>query len=142
MRTTLAALLLMSACSGSDTAPSPPADSMQPLTLTCPQAGAEAKLTFTREESCSNDGGVEFCLPDQPDARAAIAAISSAIRCSPGGGRAQCSATPGLLLCSLPTAFPDQCLTSHGAMNDATWSVTCAAAARPEVTQIVPSLAE
>ncbi|HEY4059419.1 MAG TPA: hypothetical protein VGM39_22530 [Kofleriaceae bacterium] len=101
-----------------------------------------AKLQFTRDESCSNDGSVELCLPDQPDARAAIAAISPAFQCSPGGGRAGCYDKPGLLLCSLPTAFPDQCLASHGAMNDATWSITCAAAARPEVTQIVPSFAE
>src|SRR5262245_6595757 len=63
--------------------------------------GDASKLKFTRADSCGNDGGVEWCIPaNDTKLQSDLAAISSSIRCAPGGGRAGCLATPNLLLCS------------------------------------------
>ena len=103
----------------------------------------ETKIKFQQATGCQNDGGVEFCIPDNdPNLQASLSSISSTIRCAPGGGRAQCSITPGLLLCSYPTSFPAECESSHGAMTTATWSDMCSIAALPEVTEIVPTILE
>lgn len=102
-----------------------------------------AEVAFDQAHGCENDGSVEWCIPDnQPALITELQAIEPAIHCAAGGGRAMCSATPGLLLCSYPTAFPDQCIASHGAMTDATWADMCAIAAKAEVTAIVPTILE
>jgi hypothetical protein len=101
------------------------------------------KLKFPREASCANDGGVEFCIPDnEPSLLTQISAISSTIRCAPGGGRANCLRMPGLLLCSYPTSFPAECTSPHGAMTEAVWSDMCAIAGFPQVLEIVPTIFE
>lgn len=101
------------------------------------------KLKFSREASCLNDGSVEFCIPDnEPSLLTQISAISSTIRCTPGGGRANCLRMPGLLLCSYPTRFPAECISLHGAMTEAVWSDICAIAEFPQVLEIVPTFFE
>src|SRR5512146_2124357 len=79
--------------------------------------GHEDKIKFDYPTSCGNDGSVELCIPaNDTAAMTAVAAISPAITCAAGGGRANCLASPGLLLCTYPTLYPGQCLSSHGAM--------------------------
>jgi hypothetical protein len=117
-----------------------PAD--DPIAARCPGGHGE-KLKFPREASCANDGGVEFCIPDnEPSLLTQISAISSTIRCAPGGGRANCLRMPGLLLCSYPTSFPAECTSPHGAMTEAVWSDMCAIAEFPQVLEIVPTIFE
>ena len=102
------------------------------------------KLHFTRDTGCANDGSVEFCIPDNnSQLRSALAMIEPAIGCAPGGGRANCSASPGLLLCTYHTSVPGQCrMADHGAMTDAAWADMCAIAAFAAITEIVPTFAE
>ncbi len=103
----------------------------------------ETKIKFQQATGCQNDGSVEFCIPDSdPKIQTMLSAISSTIRCSPGGGRANCNATPGLLLCFYPTSFPAECESSHGAMTTPTWSDMCSIVAMPEVSEIVPTFFE
>src|SRR5258707_7757933 len=76
------------------------------LAARCP-SGHGDKIKFAQQSSCANDGGVEFCVPDNDSGvLSTLAAVSTAITCAPGGGRAGCSNSQGLLLCSYPTAFP------------------------------------
>jgi len=135
--------LLLAACThGAPAAPVPDATPDVVLQQAC-TTGDATKLHFTRDTSCGNDGGVEWCIPaNDASLRAAITAVSPSIYCAPGGGRANCNAKPGLLLCSYPTAFPAQCATDHGAMNDATWSDMCTLTTFAEITEIVPTLLE
>lgn len=99
------------------------------------------KIKFTRAESCGNDGSVEWCIADTDTQLAAtLTQISPTIRCAPGGGQAGCYATPGLLLCSYPTIYPDQCLTAYGEMKPEVWDDICAVAAQPPITAIVPTI--
>jgi hypothetical protein len=101
------------------------------------------KIAFTQADGCGNDGGVEWCIPDNDAAlQTQLATISSSIHCAPGGGRAMCSARPSLLLCSYPTAFPAQCSTDHGATTDEVWRDMCEIAALPQVTMIVKTILE
>jgi hypothetical protein len=104
----------------------------------CP-TGHRAKIKMKRGTSCANDGSVEFCISDSAVVKARIAAVSPAIRCSPGGGQAQCMNAPGLLLCSYPTRTPDHCTAKHGAMTEAVWSDMCQLAALFDVREIVPT---
>lgn len=105
--------------------------------------GHTDKLAFTYETSCGNDGGVEFCIPANDAATlGAVLGVSSTIACTPGGGRAMCNATPGLLLCSYPTSYPGQCIARYGAMTDAVWADMCQLAALPQITAIVPTILE
>lgn len=118
------------------------ADSTDGTDATCP-AGDVTKLQFTRADGCANDSSVEFCIPEGNAAlEATLAGISEAITCAPGGGRARCNATPGLLLCFYPTTVPEQCETDDGAMTAAAWSDMCALTALPEITAIVPTIFE
>lgn len=99
-----------------------------------------AKLRFEQPTGCLNDGSVEFCIPaDDPQLRATLAAIAPAITCDGGGGRAGCLRSPGLLLCTYPTRFPEECVAQHGALADAAWSKLCQVAALPQITAIVPT---
>jgi hypothetical protein len=108
----------------------------------CPNGHAD-KIKFPQAESCVNDGSVEFCIPgSEPQLRDTLAAISPSITCGQGGGRAGCTRTPGLLLCSYPTTYPDQCLHVHGEMTAKTWSNMCAIAGLPQVVEIVPTFYE
>ncbi len=101
-----------------------------------------AKIKFPRDESCANDGAVEWCIPDSDtQLRTTLTAISSTITCAAGGGRAGCN-TGGKLLCFYPTEYPDQCLTSHGAMTPEVWDDICEVAAQPQITEIVHTLLE
>jgi hypothetical protein len=105
--------------------------------------GHTDKLKFTYETSCGNDGGVEFCIPaNDASTLAAVTGVSSTITCNAGGGRAMCSATPGLLLCAYPTQYPGQCATQYGAMTDKVWADMCQLATLPQITQIVPTILE
>ena len=113
-----------------------------PPELRC-STGHEDKIMFSFAQSCANDGSVEFCIPDgDPQLRSALAAISPMITCAPGGGRARCHRSPGLLLCSYPTTYPAQCTTPHGSMTADAWSDMCEIAALPQVTEIVPTIFE
>jgi hypothetical protein len=110
--------------------------------LGCPNGHADA-IKFAQAEACMNDGSVEFCIPaSDPQLPAMLAAISPSITCGTGGGRAGCARTPGLLLCSYPTAFPGQCLSQHGEMTAKTWSDMCTIAGLPQVVEIVPTFFE
>lgn len=147
MRFTIGAIaVLLSACTehgmspntGDDDGPLPDAGTK----LGCDN-GQAGKIKFTRETSCGNDGSVEFCIPDgDNNFEALLANISPNIRCAPGGGRANCLATPGLLLCSYPTSFPAECTSPQGAMTDATWDDMCEIAGFSAVTEIVPTFVE
>jgi hypothetical protein len=105
--------------------------------------GHEDKIKFDYATSCGNDGSVEFCIPaNDASVMSAVAAISPTITCNAGGGRANCLASPGLLLCTYPTQYPGQCLSSYGAMTVGVWSDMCALAALPQVTEIVRTILE
>ena len=105
--------------------------------------GHEDKIEFDYPTSCGNDGSVEFCIPaNDASVMSSVAAISSTITCAPGGGRALCLATPGLLLCTYPTQYPGQCLSTHGAMTTDVWADICEIAALPQVTAIVRTILE
>ncbi len=106
-------------------------------------AGCAGELAFTQATGCANDGSVEFCIPANNAALITqLETISPSITCAAGGGRAMCNASPNLLLCFYPTAFPDQCTTAHGAMTDAVFTDMCQIAALPEVTMIVHTILE
>jgi hypothetical protein len=109
---------------------------------TCP-TGNSAKIRFDQATGCQNDGSVEFCIPDNDTAlRTQLTAISPAITCMVGGGRANCLRTPGLLLCFYPTQVPDECVVQNGAMTAAAWADMCAIAAQSAIVEIVPTFAE
>jgi hypothetical protein len=101
------------------------------------------KIKFTREQSCNNDGSVEWCIPDN-DAQlmTILTNISSTIHCALGGGRAGCFTPSGRLLCTYPTSFPDQCLSYRGEMKPEVWDDICQVAAQPQITEIVPTIFE
>ena len=106
-------------------------------------SGHTDKLKFDYATSCTDDGGVEFCIPaNDATTLAAVTAVSSTIACNTGGGRAMCSATPGLLLCSYPTSYPGQCTSSYGAMTDQVWADMCRLASLPQISEIVPTITE
>lgn len=101
-----------------------------------------SKIKFAREESCANDGSVEWCIPETDmQLRALLNTISPTITCAPGGGRAGCN-TGGKLLCFYRTEYPDQCLTSHGEMTPEVWDDICEVAAQPPITEIVHTILE
>jgi len=132
-------------CGGGGQSPATDAASGVPdaeVALGCATGNAE-KINFSQQQSCANDGSVEFCIPDGDlELRDMMRAISTSITCAPGGGRAECNRVPGLLLCTYPTAFPEQCSTQHGAMTDEVWSDMCAISAFPEITAIVATFFE
>ena len=100
------------------------------------------KIKFPREQSCVNDGSVEWCIPDNdPQLVTTLTSISSTIACSSGGGRAMCY-TGGKLLCFYPTSYPDQCLSQHGEMKPEVWDDICEVAAQSQITEIVATFAE
>ena len=138
----LLALVLVLVLGCGDAADAPEPDAADPdaaVTGDCPTA----EIMFTQATGCTNDGSVEFCIPDGNAALIArLETYESAISCAPGGGRAGCLATPNLLLCFYPTGFPQQCEVLHGAMTDHTWQNMCAIAALPEVTAIVHTILE
>lgn len=129
-------------CTGSPDAAQLDAAVIRPDTLDiCPGPGRD-KIKFTREHSCANDGGVEWCIPEtDTQLKATLSAISPTISCAPGGGRAGCNST-GLLLCSYPTHYPDQCLASWGEMKPEVWDDICEVAAQSAITEIVPTILE
>ncbi|MDQ3365859.1 MAG: hypothetical protein M3680_10570 [Myxococcota bacterium] len=139
-------LVVIAGCAGRSATESPGAPDAPPApdaTLARCASGDTAEIKFTQADACGNDGSVEFCVPDDdPAVLSTLSTISSTISCAPGGGRARCLATPGLLLCSYPTAVPTECVTPHGAMTDAAWADMCAIAALPQVTAIVPTIYE
>jgi hypothetical protein len=111
-------------------------------TSVCPN-GAHTKIRFDEARGCSNDGSVEFCIPDDDVAlRAGLAAINPDITCAPGNGLAGCAQTTGKLLCFYPTRFPDQCLSDHGAMTIETWADMCEIANQSAIAEIVPTILE
>lgn len=138
----LVVIALLSACGGSTATTNDAAVDAPVTNLTC-TTGDATKLKFTPESSCANDGSVEFCIPDNdPSLAATLGAISPSVHCAAGGGRANCARTPGLLLCSYPTAFPAQCATDHGAMTAEVWGDMCQLSALSQITEIVPTILE
>lgn len=102
-----------------------------------------SKLTFAQELGCANDGSVEFCIPaGHAEMLSQLAAINPAITCNVGGGRADCLATPGLLLCMYPTNVPDACVADNGAMTNEAWADMCTLSLLPFIAKIVPTLFE
>lgn len=133
------------ACGPGDTvdAPSGDAEAADAAPVGHCASGQPSKIKFTQETGCLNDGFVEFCAPaNDATVTSALAAISSAITCEPGGGRAMCLASPNLVLCMYPTVVPTECVARHGAMTDAAWSDVCAISALPQITEIVPTIFE
>src|SRR5205823_9566823 len=103
--------------------------------------GDAPQINVTRAQSRGNDGSVEFCIgANDAPLKSELTSISVSIHCAPGGGRAACLATPGLLLCSYPTQFPGQCATQQGAMTDAAWADMCKISAFPQINEIVPTI--
>jgi hypothetical protein len=145
--------IVLTACAGTPSRPgetdtAPPATSAEPSEPSGgghaepPSPAAEcptAKLRFTHETGCLNDGSVEFCLPAGDDALLAqVLAIAPTVHSTGGGGgRAGCSA-PTEQLYFLPTTGAD-CVVDHGAMTDKTWEQVCRIAALPEIREIVPT---
>ncbi|RJS17740.1 hypothetical protein DRW03_27325 [Corallococcus sp. H22C18031201] len=122
--TRLLAALGLSGCAASR--PPPP--------LECPTR----KFAFTREQSCRNDGWVEFCLPsDDTEALARVRAIVPDARTLPSGGRARCD-VPAQVLVQLPTPT-SECTERHGALQEPAWERLCRVAALPEVQRVVPT---
>jgi hypothetical protein len=106
------------------------------------EVGSVAKIKFTREMSCANDGSVEFCISaNDGNLREQIGVVNSKITCAVGGGRAGCNRTPGLLLCTYPTAFPGECQASHGAMTDKAWADMCTLSSFGGISEIVATIA-
>jgi hypothetical protein len=143
----LAAAVVLAACTEHGMTPTDdgnttPTVDPPPMMVGCAN-GHRDKIKFDQNTSCANDGGVEFCIPDNDASiQTTLAAISSSIRCAPGGGRAGCSSSPGLLLCSYPTGFPVQCVAPQGEMTADTWSDMCAIAGLDQIVQIVPTILE
>ena len=138
------ALLAIAIGCGDDPVDAPATIDATPLDDASAGACPTAEIKFTQATGCTNDGAVEFCIPDGNAAVIAqLKALEKDISCAPGsGGRAGCLDAPNLLLCFYPTSFPQQCETIHGAMTDDTWQDMCAIAALPEITAIVYSIAE
>ena len=137
------ALALLAGC-GADHGRSPDASSTIDARTIFPDAPTGCrvdKMMFSQATGCGNDGSVEFCLPDGNAALVAnLATISPTISCAGGGGRAMCSARPGLLLCFYPTRFPQECEAPGGGMTDATFADMCSIAALPDVSAIVQTI--
>lgn len=141
MKAALAIISVLAGCAEHGSSPGDPGDAILPPPA-CAVGDAD-KIKFTQDQGCGNDGGVEFCIPANDSGLAAqLTAISSAITCAAGGGRAGCLRVPGLLLCSYPTAFPAQCTSTHGAMTDAVWGDMCEISSFPQITEIVPTIFE
>ena len=142
--TRLVGLVVLAACGENHVvthadAPAPTPDATARVCAT----GHTDKLKFTYASSCGNDGGVEFCIPANDAATlGAVTAVSSTITCNAGGGRAMCSATPGLLLCSYPTSYPGQCTVQYGAMTEQVWADMCQLVTLPQITEIVQTIFE
>lgn len=141
----IAIVVLLVAC-GSDSAKQPDAHVDLPVDAPAipdaPPGCHTEKLAFTQATGCQNDGSVEFCIPTNMGIEAMLQTIEPAIHCAAGGGRAMCNATPNLLLCTYPLAFPAQCATDHGAMTGDTFGDMCSIAAIPQVTMIVHTILE
>ncbi len=96
-----------------------------------------AKIKFTQQNACMNDGSVEFCIPaNDPQALAKVRTIAPTIRCGPGRGRAQCTGEE--TLCFFDTS--SVCPTGHASvMPDQGWQTICRLAAQPFIREIVPT---
>jgi hypothetical protein len=140
-RTTLLVAVALAGCGDDDCCTGVlDAPAVQPDTLDACAGPGRTKIKFSREESCANDGAVEWCIPDgDAQLMAALAAISSEISCSAGGGRARCN-TGGLLLCHHPTLFPEHCLARHGEMKPEVWNDICEVAAQSAIVEILPTI--
>ncbi|MBJ6765641.1 hypothetical protein JGU66_33220 [Myxococcaceae bacterium JPH2] len=110
------------------------AASRPPPPVECPTQ----KFAFTREQSCRNDGSVEFCLPsDDAEALARVRAIAPDVRTMPSGGRARCD-VPAQVLVLFPTPT-SECTERHGALQEPAWERLCRVAALPAVQRVVPT---
>lgn len=108
--------------------------SLPPEPADCPAA----RIAFTQDEGCLNDGSFEFCIPaDDPDAQAAVRVIAPAAACVQASGRARCDPTTERL-CLVSTQGMCQAQ-SRGAMTDEGWRTVCALASLPFVRAVVPT---
>jgi len=100
-----------------------------------------AKIQFTRAESCSNDGAVEWCIPiaNHDELRARLRAISPTITCGTFSTLAMCPSS-GRTACRYPVDYPGECIADHGEMKPDVWDNICAVAAQPEITEIVETI--
>jgi hypothetical protein len=99
------------------------------------------ELAFTKGTGCQNDGSVEFCLPSGDDELLArVKEIAPTIQALPSQGRADCD-VPAETLYLFPTGEAE-CVSRHGALEDAAWDTLCRIAALPEVRKIVPTFYE
>ncbi|MCP3061230.1 hypothetical protein LXT21_20840 [Myxococcus sp. K38C18041901] len=130
LRLTPAVLLLtgLSACA------TPHADAEATAKESCPTA----KLAFTREDGCRNDGAVELCLPaGDAELLARVQALAPGARALSSRGRAACD-TASEVLVVLPLEEQD-CEARHGALRPAAWERLCRVAALPQVRALVPT---
>ncbi|MFY1826046.1 hypothetical protein ACN47A_09045 [Myxococcus fulvus] len=125
------AVLLLTGLSACATTPVDPAGSAKDA---CPTA----KLAFTREAGCRNDGAVELCLPaGDAGLLARVQALAPGARALSSRGRAACD-TASEVLVLLPLEERD-CEARHGALTPAAWERLCRVAALPQVRALVPT---
>jgi hypothetical protein len=128
----------LSSCTTAARAPSGEGDAAAAPDSSPASACPTHKLAFTKETGCLNDGSVEFCLPAGDDALLAqVRDIAPTIQALPSRGRADCD-VPAETLYLFPTGDAE-CVTYHGALEDAAWDQLCRIAALPEVRAIVPT---
>jgi hypothetical protein len=134
----IVSLLILGQSSCSMTTSSPSGEGGAEATPS-PEASCPAhKLSFTKENGCSNDGSVEFCLPAGDDALLArVRDIAPTIQAGSSAGRAGCNIAAETLY-FFPTGEAE-CVARHGALVDAAWDRLCRLAALPEVRAIVPT---
>jgi hypothetical protein len=101
----------------------------------------DEKFTFTQETGCSNDGSLEFCIPnsDATELITELQVISADITCFAGTGRAQC--TEEEQLCFFPTG-EDLCDDLYGALNYDGWDLICRISEIEIIDEIVPTFYE
>jgi hypothetical protein len=133
------ALAVCAGCGGDDGHMHAQHDASIDSTPSICTSGDRSKIKFTKDQGCSNDGSVEFCIPmGNATVMSSVTSISASITCAAGGGRAMCTGSE--LLCFYPTTAPDQCVETHGAMTEAAWSDMCELSAIPEIDQILPTI--
>jgi hypothetical protein len=104
-------------------------------------ASAAKKIAFTQKAGCLNDGYVEFCVGVEDAAlQTKIEKLEPNVVFLRAHGRAGCDLDTQRL--GLYPTREAQCVTPHGALDDATWANLCAIASEPTIEKIVPTFFE